>query len=89
MGTIIPGILSVFSGSLTAVAVYLAFVFPKTVAAWQQAGKSLSVVEVTLASVSHLCSQFGIIIIPILGLCFVASIVWMVVGLVKATSDSA
>lgn len=46
--------------------VYLSFVFPKTIQAWSEAGKPLSLGEKLLVSLSRACSAYGVAILPVL-----------------------
>jgi type II secretory pathway component PulF len=84
---IMKAVQSVFAGlsalltlTLLSVVAYLAFVFPKTVAVWQDEGRAISVLEQLCVNASHACSSLGIVLIPLLLLCFLAAVFWAIVA---------
>lgn len=69
--------------------IYLAFVFPKTVAVWADEGRALSVAEQTLANLSSLCVAFGLFLAPALLLGVVGCAVWAVYAANRTGHESA
>lgn len=59
---------------------YLAFVFPKTMAMWADTGQPLSVPEQIIAKLSCLCKSFGLLPIPALFLAAVGCAAWVVLA---------
>ena len=57
--------------------VYLAFLFPHTVAVWAEAGRKLSHPEVLAVRLSNFCKAYGLILIPGLFLCLAGAILWV------------
>ncbi len=62
--------------STLAVALHLAFAFPKTVALWSDEGRALSSFQNLLVNLCALCTSFGLIIFPALLLGVAACIAW-------------
>lgn len=58
--------------------VYLAYVFPKTMALWADDERALSTIEQTLAKLSSFCQSFGLLLIPALLLTIIGCVFWAV-----------
>ena len=76
----IAGFLALVGVLALAGVVYLSFVFPKTIEMWLDQGRRLSATEQTLADLSHLCTSFGLILIPCLLLGTIGFGVWAVMA---------
>jgi type II secretory pathway component PulF len=76
--SIVATVLALIAAGMIAAVWYLAFVFPKTLEVWQDQyeGQSLSGLQILVANASHFCSSFGLVLLPILVLAFVAALVW-------------
>lgn len=62
--------------ALAAVA-YLGFVFPKTLAAWADQARALSLVEQLVARLSMMCSSFVVFLLPLFGAGLTIGGMWM------------
>ncbi len=58
---------------------YLAFFFPRLVAAWSMAGQTLTTFERIVSQVSFCCQVYGLILLPVLMGGFLASVLWAVI----------
>jgi len=76
----IAAVLAVLMFGALAAVVYLAFVFPKTLALWAEQGRPLSVAEQTIANLSMFCRSFGLFLFPLLLIVVVGSVVWAAVA---------
>ena len=47
-------------------AIYLAYVFPKKIAAWAESGRELSNVEALIVNLAVFCATFGFLVFPVL-----------------------
>ncbi|MBN2711885.1 MAG: hypothetical protein JXR97_05535 [Planctomycetes bacterium] len=86
--TLVAGTLMFVTAGMLGAVIYLAFVFPKTIAEWENVGKELSVVEKLLAHSSQICSSLGIVLLPLLGLCFIGSLAWLVASAIKTSAGA-
>ena len=73
-------IIAAISGAMGVFVVYLAFVFPKTIEAWQEQGVALSVIQNLLVESSRVCSSFALVILPILAIIFLGSCIYIARG---------
>jgi type II secretory pathway component PulF len=67
---------------------YLAFIFPKTVALWADEGRALSGGEQTLANLGKICTSSGLILIPVLLLAIIGCAVWLVFATARERQES-
>lgn len=74
---ILAALAALVTGGMLAAAVYLAFVYPKTIAVWLDQGRALSEHQLRLADVGSYCSSHGLLIMPALFVGFVGSLVWL------------
>jgi len=56
--------------------IYLALVFPRTIAVWADEGRSLPIIKRLLVEMSHFCRSFGLLLVPILLLAVVGCGIW-------------
>ncbi len=67
-------------GSLMLVGfIYLAYVFPRTEALWQDQDRALPVCAVLLVNLSHFCRNFGLFLFPLFVSWSVAGGIWVMV----------
>ena len=79
------------SGSVILIAAmgYLTYEFPKTVAVWEDQGRTLSAAELHMISVSNSVAHFGLPIFGFFMLSIIACIVWLAVIIRANRTDSA
>ena len=65
---------------ILAAVLYLAFIFPKTMAVWMEEGKSLSMAEQIVRRLSVFCQCYGLILLPWLIAGIVACVLWSVMA---------
>jgi type II secretory pathway component PulF len=80
---------AMLGGLALAVVIYLAFVFPKTVATWEEHGRSLSLLEQTFAKLSSLCTSTGFLLIPALLLVIIGSGAWALLANARSKQEAA
>lgn len=76
--SVLAGLSALLTGALLSIAAYLSFIAPRTIAIWQEEGRAISVLEKAIVTASHVCTTFGIILLPLLLLAFLASVVWLI-----------
>jgi type II secretory pathway component PulF len=74
--TIILGCLTFLGVFMLAGVIYLIFIFPKTVAVWDDQAHSLPVLLQMLVEVCYLCKRSAFFLIPLLLLGTLACAVW-------------
>ena len=89
MQSCFAGIVALLGGLALTGVLYLAFAFPKTVATWGEQGRSLSVLEQTLAKLSSLCTSFGLLLIPALLLVIIGCGVWALLANTRSKQEVA
>jgi len=57
---------------------YMAFIFPRTLAAWHEQGVELSVAQLLLAKIASLCQNVGLFVLPLLAILVLVSLVLVV-----------
>ena len=77
---VIPGVLALLTGGIAGASMYLAFVFPKTLAVWENEGLTLSGFQILMANASSFCTHYGLLLLPVLLLGFLASLVWLILA---------
>lgn len=75
---IIGGVLALLSSIALAGGLYLAFVFPKTIALWQQQGMALSTVQKSLVLASRAFTGHGLMLFPLLAMGLIVGAVMVV-----------
>ena len=83
---VISGILAITMGVMAGVVIYMAFVFPKIHAIWEQEARELTSLQMMMANFSDFCKQYGLILLPILLLGFLVSSVFMMVTIKKESA---
>ncbi len=62
---------------------YLTYVLPRTVEAWAEAGRELSVLQRLIVGLGSFCHTFGIFLVPLVLLFAVGSLTWLILGLTR------
>ncbi|MBN1804137.1 MAG: hypothetical protein JW837_02690 [Sedimentisphaerales bacterium] len=83
---VLAGAAALAMGVTAGVIIYMAFVFPKTLAVWEQEARELSGFQMMAANVSTFCTQYGLIILPVILFGFLVSSLWMILTIKKETT---
>ena len=83
---ILAAVLVLIMGGMAGAVIYLAFVFPKTLAIWDQEARALSMLQMFMANISSLCTHYGRLILPVFLLGFIASLVWLILTVMKKST---
>ena len=84
--SVLAGVFLLITGGMAGLVIYLAFVFPKILAIWEQEARALSAVQKLIVNFSDFCTQYGLIILPLFLLSFLASLVWLLVTVKKKST---
>ena len=82
---VISGALAIVMAVMAGIVIYLAFVFPKALAIWEQEARELTSLQMMMVNFSDFCKQYGLIFLPILLLGFLVSSVRMMLTIKKST----
>jgi type II secretory pathway component PulF len=83
------GILLLVMLGVTGGGFYLVFVFPKMAAQWAAEGRKLSMPEMLLVNLSHFCSSYGLLVLPVLLLVLLLLVAWMLISFFRNTAAPA
>ena len=84
---VLAGCMVIGTDILMGIEIYLAFVFPKTIAMWNETGKQLSESERAMVGISRLAQLVGLPILAILSLVLAGSLVWLVMAMRKRQAE--
>jgi type II secretory pathway component PulF len=82
---VISGALAIIMAVMAGIVIYLAFVFPKALAIWEQEARELNSSQIMMANFSDFCTRYGLILLPILLLGFLVLSVRMMLTIKKAS----
>jgi type II secretory pathway component PulF len=83
---VLASVFLLITGGMAGEVIYLAFVFPKILAIWEQEARALSALQKLIANFSSFCTQYGRMILPFFLLGFLASLVWLLVTVMKKST---
>ena len=83
---VLVGVFLLITGGMAGAVIYMAFVFPKILAIWEKEARVLSLLQELMVYFSRFCTQYGLIILPVLILGFLALLVWMILVLMKKST---
>ena len=82
----VAAVLALIMGAMVSAVIYLAKVFPNTLAVWEEEARELSAAQVLMANVSIFCTSYGLLILPILLVGFSASLAWLILAVMKKST---
>ena len=85
---VISGALAIILAVMAGIVIYMAFVFPKSLAIWEQEARELSSFQKLMVNFSDFSTQYGRIILPVLLLGILTLSVWMTLTIKKETTRS-
>ncbi len=85
---VISGALAIILAVMAGIVIYLAFVFPKILAIWEQEARELTSFQMMMANFSDFCIRYGLIILPVLLLGILAPSVWIILTKKKESATN-
>jgi len=82
-------VLAVIALLASTAVIYLAFIFPKTLAVWADEGRALTITEQVAANLSDFCRSSGLILLPLLMVGIVGCAVWAAISTHKLKQEPA
>ena len=83
---VLAAVITLITGVMVGVVLYLTFIFPKILAVWEQEARTLSVAQMFMVNISSFCTTYGIVILPIFLIGFLASILWLILAVMKKST---
>ena len=83
---VLAAVLALILGGMAGAVIYLAFVFPKNFAIWEKEARALSALEIQMVNISNFCTHYGQLFLPIFLLGFLASLVWLILTVMKKST---
>ena len=85
---VISGVLAIILAVMAGIVIYMAFVFPKALAIWEQEARELTSLQMMMVNLSDFCTQYGLILLPILLLGFLVSSLRMMFTIKKESATN-
>lgn len=82
----LAALLTLITGGMVGAVIYLAFIFPKILAVWEEEARTLSASQMLMANVSSFCTSYGRLILPIFLIDFFASLLWLILAVMKKST---
>ncbi|MHC4585889.1 MAG: hypothetical protein ACYS3N_15280 [Planctomycetota bacterium] len=83
---ILAAVLVLIMGGMAGAVIYMTFVFPKNFAIWEKEARALSALEMRMVNISNFCTHSGRLFLPIFLLGFLASLVWLILRVMKKST---